>query len=169
MYGPVPADCDVFYRYATSHPVNRSAVWSVMCHVVLFSSEISPLMSPSDFGGENTTALFPIKPLSASLSLAWQKQKLFVLLGIAVCVCVCVHECVCLSPPLFLSLPGLCSSVMLSLILLSRCVHLIKYFLLPNYSQRSRWRLQNSHSDPLAWSHYWHSMPLQLFFARMRL
>lgn len=96
--GPWWRGCNVFYRYATSHPVNRSAVWSVMCHVVLSSSEMSSLMSPSDFGEENTTALFPIKPLSASPSLAWQKQKLFVLLGIGVCVracTVCARVCLC--------------------------------------------------------------------------
>lgn len=92
--------CSVFYRYATSHPINGSAVWSVMCHVPFSSSEMSSLMSPCNFGEENTTSLFPIKLHSASQSLAWQRQKLFVLLGICVCMCVdCI--CTCLPLPFF--------------------------------------------------------------------
>jgi len=78
-------------------------------------------MSPSDFGEENTTAFFPIKPLSASLSLAWQKQKPFVLLGIGVrvCVCVCVlYVHVSISSILLFNL---CSSIVHCLIPL--CVH----------------------------------------------
>lgn len=114
--------CDVFYRFATSHPINRSAVWSVMCHSVLARSEMSSLMSPSDFGEENTTALFSKKPLSASASLAWQKQKLFVLLGIYVCVCVsvsvCVH-CMCHSFNLYASVSALLNLLSLCLLILN--------------------------------------------------
>lgn len=86
-----------------------------MCHVLFSSSEMSSLMSPSDFGEENTTALFPIKPPSASLSLAWQKQKLFVLLGIGVCafVCVCAWLCTSCARVCLCHSFNLCSSIML--------------------------------------------------------
>lgn len=49
VYKLTPGGGDTFYRYDTSHHVNGSAVWSVMCHAFFFGSEIWPLMSPSDF------------------------------------------------------------------------------------------------------------------------
>lgn len=54
-----------FTHTLQSRPVNRSAVWNLMRHVFLSHPEMLFLMSPCDFGEENTAAIFPIKPFSA--------------------------------------------------------------------------------------------------------
>lgn len=54
-----------FTHTLQSRPVNRSAVWNLMRHVFLSRPEMLFLMSPCDFGEENTAAIFPIKPFSA--------------------------------------------------------------------------------------------------------